>query len=342
MNNVPPEVIVDRYVRNTLVRTKGFESCVGKQNLQLLEPALGTLLLGIQTTFNSQLAALTSNSTHTRSGVTLFPFHVDYVEASVTNALAFRYEGYAFIVITVPLVRLMWHACEQLSKSAEVVRALGADGAISPVEAVHATLFASQLGFLLAHEYTHHIHGHHNIALEVWTEGLDNSLDGGLDSQAQEVDADAFAAYIVLTHLIAGERRQKTLDLLGKLDIDETADDGRLLASFVLAIGAFLYCLSPSRLDLTTVFRLTHPPPVLRMRHLMDAAKSWSSQNKPPLESVITLEWFQSLMRLVRCAMGISHGSQNWDEQTAFLSSDSGDKYCAQLAKQFDRLRSTR
>jgi len=35
------------------------------------------------------------------------PFHFDYLEADAPNAHAFQHEGFAFIVVTLPLVELI-------------------------------------------------------------------------------------------------------------------------------------------------------------------------------------------------------------------------------------------
>lgn len=39
------------------------------------------------------------------------PFHFDYIESTVPNARAFRYRGYSFIGITIPLVYALWNSC---------------------------------------------------------------------------------------------------------------------------------------------------------------------------------------------------------------------------------------
>jgi len=98
----------------------------GRSDLSRLTPTLQDQLRGIQSTFNE---ALRHEKRDVPEHVDHPPFHVDYVDSGIQNALAFRYAGYSFIAITVPLICAMSDACLLLSKSAELVRLLGWGGA---------------------------------------------------------------------------------------------------------------------------------------------------------------------------------------------------------------------
>jgi len=336
--SVRPGVILDRYVRDELSRLDGYGGYLGRQKLDLLEPDLRSLLVNIQQAFNEGLQRENANVS---GGVAHPPFHVDYVAADTPNALAFQYGGYAFVVVTTPLVEMLLKTCERLSASNSVARILGLDSADSRLEAIYATLFATQLGFLIAHEYTHHIHGHllhPESSSSIWNEGLDNSRIGGLDNQVKEVDADAYAVYIVLTDLISGERRRKTVAILGSGSMPESVADEKLLASFVVAVGSFFYSLPSHTFDPSTICEGTHPPQAARMSYVMDAVRSWLAQNKPSLLVQITPEWYQSIMRQVAASMYGAGGEQDWDEQIDFLLSAGGRAYGKHLSEGFDRL----
>jgi hypothetical protein len=336
--SVPPEVVLDRYVREELARIKGFEGYVGKQNLELLEPDLRSLLVNIQQAFNE---GLRRENTNASGGVAHPPFHVDYVAANTPNALAFQYEGYAFVVMTTPLVEMLLKICERLNTSYSVANILGLDAAHSRLEGVYVTLFATQLGFLIAHEYTHHIHRHlfyTEFRSGVWNEGLDNSRIGGLDNQAKEVDADAYAVYIVLTDLITGERRPKAVAILGNGVAPDSVADEKLLASFVVGVGSFFYSLPSHKFDPSAVLTGTHPPQAARMSYVMDVVRSWLAQNKPSLLARVTPEWYQSIMRQVAESMYGASGEQDWDKQIDFLLSAGGKAYGEQLSEGFNRL----
>ena len=72
--------------------------------------------------------------------------------------------------------------------------------------------------FLTSHEYTHLIH-QHSAGREpsgVWTELVPQTACGSIDSQVEELDADGYAAYLVLAFLLRSPRRQRELILLGQ------------------------------------------------------------------------------------------------------------------------------
>ena len=90
-------------------------------------------------------------------------------------------------------------------------------------------------------------------------EGFRRSANGGLYRQAEEIDADAYATYIVLTRLITGEGRAKALEALGDQTMTEVAADERLLALFWPweRSSALSRCQSSTPV---AFILLTHPP----------------------------------------------------------------------------------
>jgi len=88
------------------------------------------------------------------------PFHFDYVDSIVPNALAFRFEDWSFIGITMALVDMLWDTCARLSRSEAVAALLGIPVTPEQHDSIHALLFPIQLTFVVSHEYTHHVHGH--------------------------------------------------------------------------------------------------------------------------------------------------------------------------------------
>src|SRR4029077_13981113 len=168
------------------------------------------------------------------------PFHFDYLQVTdgSKNAHAFQHGGFAFIVVTLPLVESLCRLSQWLSRSPLVLQLLGVDpGKVEP-DAIQGLLLQAQLNFLVSHEYTHHIHRHcwanQNGAIGVWTEFLDDAACGNMHSQAQELDADGFAAYLVLAFLLRGERRETALSQLGCADMRDTGGDELLLMCFFL------------------------------------------------------------------------------------------------------------
>lgn len=114
------------------------------------------LLLALQYALNDSLNDADQNL---ENRVEHSPFHVDYVDSSVENAIAFRYEGCSFIGVTIPLMSRLWNLCVSVDPiAAEYLR----PALRSPIDpgGLGTVLFRTLLSFIVAHEYTHHVHGH--------------------------------------------------------------------------------------------------------------------------------------------------------------------------------------
>jgi hypothetical protein len=107
---IPPEVLFDRFFgADNAGNTRNLYR--GKHGLSGLEPPeLEPLLVEIQAVLIEALNSEPSITDHP----SLDPFHVDYVDSAVPNALAFGSDGYAFIGITISLIYAMWDTCFML------------------------------------------------------------------------------------------------------------------------------------------------------------------------------------------------------------------------------------
>jgi hypothetical protein len=279
-------------------------------------------LRGIQETFNE---ALRNEKQGVPEHVDHPPFHVDYVDSSIQNALAFRYGGYSFIAITVPLIYATSDVCLLLSKSVTVAMAVGVRPSGEEYNELHAVLFYILTAFIVSHEFTHHVHGHvclPGVETIFPNEILDSGYNGNMEQQIEELAADGYSVYHVLANLIDGAGRSWLTVL--KLDAEQVSvQDEVLLALVVSALGAYLF-VRPAP-DLTDVYKLTHPPQAARMSFLMREAVGWCRQNRPSLEAWITRR-FQSLMNAALATLG-KNGAQVWGDQSAFLKSEEGVKY---------------
>ena len=212
------EVIFHRFFQK-LVPAELRQRYRGKQDLDSrdLEPNLGSLLAEIQGVLNGDLQQRNPS------------FHFDYIDATEPNALAFEDEGFAFVAITMPLIRELFWKAERLSKDPRVIEVLKVTSTKTEPWAIQVFLFATQLSFVVAHEYSHHDRGHilpsTQLRLELPSDGT-----GSLRRQAQEVDADGLAVYLVLSHLFTGARRDSTRKLL-VLDCTDAEFEEMLLAS---------------------------------------------------------------------------------------------------------------
>ena len=333
---VPPEVVFSRYFQERFpyippVRPEDpdLRPYRGRNDLSGLPPIVQEQLRTIQETFNE---ALRTEKQGVPEHVDHPPFHVDYVDSSIQNALAFQYGGYSFIAITVPLIYAISDVCKRLSKSATVATLLGVRPSDEEYNELHAVLFYLLTAFVVAHEYTHHVHGHVSMpsAETVFpNEILDTGCNGNMKLQIEEIAADGYSIYHVLANFIDGPGRS-WLTLL-KLDAKQASvQDEVLFALVVVAVGAYLF-VRPAP-DLNDIYELTHPPQAARMNFLMHEAIGWCRQNRPELEAWMKRR-FQNLMSAVaEATLGVS-GAHVWEDQTAFFKSEEGAKYISSLSE---------
>jgi hypothetical protein len=328
----PPEIILDRYIRETFPK-----SYSGKLDIeQISSPPFRTFLYGLQIETNEALGLENANAS---GGVVHPPFHFDYLHATVTNAHAIPHECFWFIALTLPLIKSVTDVSKHLSRSSVVLQVLHLDsGALRP-DTLWSYLGYIQLLFLTAHEYTHLIH-EHSAGREpsgVWTELVPQTACGSIDSQVEELDADGYAAYLVLAFLLRSPWRQRQLILLGQEKMPAVDCDELIMSCFFLSLMAFFCTLWPksTRLPLD---RLTHPPAPVRIDYLIQVAKMWCGQFGHVEQS-----WFTSLRLQDLFHAGASEvdrtNRQGWDAQIALLSSADGDRYRDLLFEKSNKMR---
>ena len=296
-----------------------------------MEPTVRSLLAGIKESFNQ---ALREEKKNVPEHVDHPPFHFDFIDSDISNALAFRYEDYSFIGVTMALIHILWDTCVQLSRSETIVMLLGVTLTPEEHDRVHVVLFQTQLEFVASHEYTHHVHGHAVPAGSGSTfpnEILSGGESGSIEKQALEADADGYATYHVLAHLIDGEGRSHAVTLLKLHAEPSSRQDEVLLACFVVGVGAFLFVRPPTALDNASIYALTHPPQAARMDYVMRHAIAWCKQNRPGLAARMTRDRFRMLMTAVAEATWGMNGGSDWAAQTAFLLSQEGSEYLKRL-----------
>src|ERR1700752_2975496 len=150
----PPEVLFDRffqrhYPRQTPVRPEDSDprSYKGKQDLNALrDPSARSLLAALQEAFNE---GLRNEKQNVPEHVKHPPFHFDYVDSNIPNALAFQYEDYSFIGITFALIHSLWSVCVRLNRSDVIHALLGVRLPVPEYEALHVVLFRVLLWFVV-------------------------------------------------------------------------------------------------------------------------------------------------------------------------------------------------
>lgn len=339
-----PEIILDRWVRTDARKCPGFANYVGKLDIEKVEsPSFRSFLYFVQEAMNE---ALRSENENASGGVEHPPFHFDYLQVSKStkNAHAFQHEGFSFIVVTLPLVELLWDLSQRLSTSPLVLQLLRIDPATANPGALHGLLFVAQLSFLVSHEYTHHVHRHINRDKDgiagAWSEFLQDEMHGGIESQAQEIDADAYAIYLGLTNLLRGEGRN-ALTQMGWQDLPTIGADELLLMCFFLAITALFCALWRDDIEIRSVGEFRHPPAPVRIEYAIRVAQMWCGQNASVPPSWFGAERFRMVFRAAVEAIG-GITPEAWDAHILFLLSEEGAKYDQRLSQQFDAVRKGR
>jgi hypothetical protein len=337
---IAPEIILDRWIKKLSREHPQFAGYVGKLDLDKVEPStVRSFLQFVQVTMNSALQLENANAS---GGVQHPPYHFDYVQVNdgTRNAHAFQHGGFSFIIVTLPLVELLLDLSVLLSKSAVVQALLGINPATVRLDAVQALLFQFQLTFLVSHEYTHHVHEH--VPGEqiggIWTEFFEEEAIGGLDSQAQELNADGYAIYLVLANFVRGGGRQGALMQLGRPNLLNPDADELLFMCFFVALTGLFCALWPEDIRTDSIGKLGHPPAPVRIEYGIRIAKMWCSQNESLPESWFGAERFNALFRAgVEAIGGTTPGT--WDAHIAFLQSDPGAEYNRQLLERFEVIR---
>ena len=308
----------------------------GRQNLaELQREDLRSLLATIQSVFNERLAERKRIPEH----IDDLPFYFDYIDSDFSRAVAFRDDSYAFIGITVPFIIELLEICVRLSKSEPVRRLLGLGNTDEVREGLNVVLFQHLLSLVVTHEFTHHVHGHvlkHQSESNFFSEFTESNANSKIERQAEEADADGYAAYHVLANFIDSDTR-KNISAALKLDSAAPAVvDQVLFSCFVIVAGAFLFSRRPVDLTKEDLFGLSHPPQAARLDYLIRHCMLWCKENRPALEEWMTTERFQRIMKVVAEATWGINGGLNWDAQTAFLRTERGETYFQQLSKLID------
>lgn len=328
----PPEVILDRYVR------ENFPKCYsGKLDIERIgSPSFRTFLYGLKIETNEALELENANAS---GGVVHPPFHFDYLQATVTNAHAIPHGRFWFIALTLPLIKAVTEVSKHLGSSPVVLRLLRLESGPLRPDILWDYLGQIQLLFLTSHEYTHLIH-QHSARRELngmWTELAPQTFRGSIDSQVEELDADGYAVYLVLTFLLRSERRQRALIQLGQANMPTTYCDELILSCFFLALMAFFRTLWPKDITLP-LDQLTHPPVPVRIDHVFQVAKMWCGQFGVAEQSWFTSPRLQDLFRAAASEADKTN-SQGWDAQVALLSSADGNQYRSLLFEESNKMR---
>jgi hypothetical protein len=328
----PPEVILDRYLKATFHNGE-----FRKLDIEKVEPpSLRKTLYALQYVTNEDLRMENSNAS---GGVEHPPFHFDYLEAPIKNALAIPLESYWFIVVGLPMVEAVLDISRRLGESQAVLRLLRLDTAVFIPDVFQDYLSQIQISFLTAHEYAHLIHGHvgNRDFNGVWTELAPATPSGNLDLQAEELIADGYAAYLGLAFLLRSELRERIVIHLGQREKPSSDCNELIMSCFFLAVMAYFRTIWPESIKAPFEV-LKHPPAPVRIDYLIQVVKMWCGQF-----GCVAQSWLDSphLNDLFHVAAGEvdSVTRQGWDAQISLLSGEAGIQYRNLLFEKSNKLR---
>jgi hypothetical protein len=204
---------------------------------------------------------------------------------------------------------------------------------MSVEQRIAVAVFRVELFFIVLHEWTHVVHGHKRTRDDtVLAHEIVGRSDGSIDKQAQESDADGYAAYHVLENVMNDpQERARLVSVLAMHDKPTGVQDKLLLSCFIIAAAAFLFTCEPQRLTVDTAKTFEHPPQALRMNLLMKNVHMWCFQNRNALHEWLTPEPVRALMNMVAAATWGMNGGDDWSEQIRFLQTPEGKVYAEQV-----------
>lgn len=112
-----------------------------------------------------------------------------------------------------------------------------------------------------------------------------------------------------------------------------------ILTYFLVELGSLFYLWGPRVFDPQIFRSYDHLPALMRMNVFMRDIEGWCSQHKPQLVHWGTLERFQQVMHCVSLANEETEDLNVWQRRGAFLLSDAGKHYIADLYKTREKLR---
>ncbi len=320
-------------------RVLGFR---GRDALHDLPESLREQLRALQTGYNEAFKRERTFPEYTRT----LPLYFDYIDADVENAIATTDgENFAFIGITRQLVFKISDLCVLLARAdGPICRALTVNPSPEPYNELQGTLMYILLSLIVAHEWSHHKHGHlaqFSSPGKIFQEVLNTASVGSMDDQIKEIAADGYAAFLILSHLFDDRRGTFLPFLTFNPAPPQEVLEQVFLAFLIVAFSGFMLQLPTCDLDGTTVQRLTHPPAQARLDCFMREVAAWCSHNRPELVEWIVGHFQRLLNATTESIYGVPNFRHVWGNQFQFLRSTQGQQYVKMLIEGINAYRKT-
>lgn len=265
--------------------------------------------------------------------------HLDYLESKESNALAFYVDDLACIAITDAAIRTVLEIAERLASSIPVKRLLGVSEE-KDISELTGTFFTMIMQVLSSHETGHIFHGHcfetaRVLPLLEATEStkpcFSYNVENTMRLQGMEVEADGYAAHMVLRNLFDGTMGKA----IAKYTDSSLTLDEFIMTFALISIGGMFYLWSSNAFEEERVEHCDHPFGLMRMNVFMTDINGWCETHHPSLVGWGTLDKFQEIMEAVSSTGVRSIDLDVWRRQGAFILSPEGENYRNRLyAKQ--------
>jgi hypothetical protein len=271
--------------------------------------------------------------------------HMDYLRSQEPNALAFYVDDLACIAVTEPAIRRVLDIASRIAVAPAVVSMLQLTNNGGSVNSVAGSFFTMMMQNLTNHELGHIFHGHcfetarslpRAEMVDVQAPCFSHNVEWSMRRQAAEVDADGYAAHMVLKNLFTGGAANALTNYLGS-----TLQGSELgMRFFLLSLGALFYLWGPRRFDAERVEHCDHPPALVRLNVFMRDMEGWCSEHQPSLVGWGTLERFQQIMETIASIDSEPSARDVWERQGIFMRSSEGISYRERLYEKREQLRS--
>lgn len=323
-----PEIVLERFLQEKKRHgERRYAHILGRLPVEEL-PSLHYYRV-LVTWMNRQLSDIGVNST---GGVALPPLHFDLVrvQGKVATAHVFRVEELAFIVITEPMVNEMLALAEKFVRQNIHLFNLYIAPEGSTIGIAHFIVFL-QFSFITSHEYSHLVR--HSEDAQSPTAEVSEAL-----IQAQEVDADGYGIYHILTHIFNGGGRAIAATWLNVSN--PKALDNSLLDCFLYSLMIQLCARWAGRIQVDSDLTAEHPPPPLRIEYALLHTEMWCREVRGMDTTWMTAKGFRDYFDGA-AKLFSDDQKKAWRAMLQWLASAESEEYRSRIRSAVDKLRKT-
>jgi hypothetical protein len=128
---------------------------------------------------------------------------------------------------------------------------------------------------------------------------------------------------------------------MGHPEQRSAASDELLFTVFFVVVLNIFCAFWVKRTEVTSLYKLVHPPPPVRINSIIRVTQMYAGQNGPVADTWFHPSRFTELFRTAAATIPGS-GRQTWDSQIALLRTPEGERYFQELSDVFEAARKGR